>query len=74
MTKHFIRELEKTKKMILTLGAMAEERVHLAIKAIRKKDATIARKIINPTMNWMKWKWILKRNASKYSRSINRLP
>jgi phosphate transport system protein len=47
MTKHFIRELEKTKKMILTLGAMAEERVHLAIKAIRKKDASIARKIIS---------------------------
>jgi phosphate transport system protein len=46
MTKHFIRELEKTKKMILTLGAMAEERVHLAIKAIRKKDASIAGKII----------------------------
>ncbi len=46
MTKHFIRELEKTKKLILTLGAMAEERVHLAIKAIRKKDASIARKII----------------------------
>lgn len=46
MTKHFIRELEKTKKMILALGAMAEERVHLAIKAIRKKDATIARNII----------------------------
>jgi phosphate transport system protein len=46
VTKHFIRELEKTKKMILTLGAMAEERVHLAIKAIRKKDASIARKLI----------------------------
>lgn len=46
MTKHFLRELEKTKKMILTLGAMAEERVHLAIKAIRKKDASIAEKII----------------------------
>jgi phosphate transport system protein len=46
MTKHFIRELEKTKKMILTLGAMAEERLHLAIKAIRKKDASIAQKII----------------------------
>ena len=46
MTKHFIRELEKTKKMILTLGAMAEERVHLAIKAIRKKDASVAQKII----------------------------
>ena len=47
MTKHFIRELEKTKKMILTLGAMAEERVHLAVKAIRKKDPEIAKKIIS---------------------------
>ncbi|MFO8083259.1 MAG: phosphate signaling complex protein PhoU [Desulfobacterales bacterium] len=47
MTKHFIRELEKTKKMILTLGAMAEERVHLAVRAIRKKDASIAQKIIS---------------------------
>jgi phosphate transport system protein len=46
MTKRFIRELEKTKQMILSLGAMAEERVHLAIKAIRKKDASIAQKII----------------------------
>ena len=46
MTKHFIRELEKTKKMILTLGAMAEERVHLAIRAIRKKDTSIAQQII----------------------------
>lgn len=46
MTKHFIRELGKTKKMILTLGAMAEERVHMAIKAIRQKDASIAQKII----------------------------
>lgn len=46
MTKHFIRELEKTKKMILTLGAMAEGRVHLAIKAIRQKDASIAQNII----------------------------
>jgi phosphate transport system protein len=46
MTKRFIRELEKTKKMILSLGAMAEERVHLAIKAIIKKDTSIAQKII----------------------------
>ena len=46
MTKHFIRELEKTKKMILSLGAMAEERVNLAIKAVHNKDAAIAQKII----------------------------
>ncbi len=47
MTKHFIRELEKTKKMILSLGAMAEERVNLAIKAVHNKDAAIAQKIIS---------------------------
>jgi phosphate transport system protein len=46
MTKHFIRELEKMKKMILSLGAMAEERVHMASKAIKKNDVTIAEKII----------------------------
>jgi phosphate transport system protein len=46
VTKHFIRELEKTKKMILSLGAMAEERVNLAIKAVHNKDAAIAQKII----------------------------
>jgi phosphate transport system protein len=46
MTKHFIRELEKMKKMILSLGAMAEERVHMASKAIRNKDVIIAEKII----------------------------
>jgi len=46
MTKHFNRELEKLKKRILSLGAMAEEEVQLAIKAIEQKDAEIARKII----------------------------
>ncbi len=34
------------KKMILALGAMAEERVHLASKAIRKSDVSIAEKIV----------------------------
>ncbi len=47
MTKRFHQELEKTKKMILSLGAMAEERLHLAIKAVGTKDAAIAEKIIN---------------------------
>ncbi len=47
MTKHFHRELEKIKKLILTLGAMAEEEVRNAIKAIELKDADIAKKIIH---------------------------
>ena len=46
MTKHFDRELEKVKKKILSLGALVEERVYLAIKAIDKKDSELATEII----------------------------
>ena len=46
MTKHFTRELEKLKKLILSLGAMVEEEVRKAIKAIELKDAEIAKEII----------------------------
>ena len=46
MAKHFFRELEKIKKRILSLGAMVEERVHTAIKALETRDAVAADKII----------------------------
>ncbi len=46
MTKHFHRELEKLKKRILSLGAMVEERVYMAIKAIENNDSGLADKII----------------------------
>ncbi|MDQ1330012.1 MAG: Phosphate-specific transport system accessory protein PhoU [Thermodesulfobacteriota bacterium] len=46
MAKHFQRELEKIKKSILTLGALVEDRVRLAIKSIDKRDADIAEQII----------------------------
>jgi phosphate transport system protein len=46
MTKHFQRELEKIKKMILSLGAMVEDRVRLAILAINESNAEYAEKII----------------------------
>jgi len=46
MTKHFHRELEKIKKMILSLGALVEERVRMARTAIEEKDAVTAEKII----------------------------
>jgi phosphate transport system protein len=42
MAKHFQRELEKIKKSILSLGALVEDRVRLAIKSIDKRDADIA--------------------------------
>ena len=46
MAKHFDRELEKLKKKILSLGALVEERVYLAIKAIESRDPDLAEKII----------------------------
>ena len=46
MTKHFDRELDKLKKKILSLGALVEERLYLAIKAIERKDAELATRII----------------------------
>ena len=47
MAKHFHKELEKLKKRILSLGAMVEDRVRMAIKAIETRDSVIANKIIN---------------------------
>ena len=46
MTKHFVKELEKIKKKILSLGALVEERVYLAIKGIESKDPDLATRII----------------------------
>ena len=44
--KHFSRELEKIKKLILSLGTLVEERVRMAIKAIEDNDAVLAKRII----------------------------
>ena len=46
MTIHFHRELEKLKRMILSLGAMVEDRVRKAGKAVNMIDAVLARQII----------------------------
>jgi phosphate transport system protein len=46
MPKIFIRELDNIKKMILSLGAMAEERVRLAVAAVENKDAEAAQRVI----------------------------
>lgn len=47
MTRHLQRELDRLKKRILSLGAMVEERVRLAIRAIETRDADLADKIIS---------------------------
>jgi phosphate transport system protein len=40
------KELEKLKKRILSLGAMVEERVRMAIQALELREANLAEKII----------------------------
>ncbi len=45
MTRHFQRELGRIKKMILSLGAIVEERVRMASQAIEDWDATLAAQI-----------------------------
>ena len=44
--KQFTNELENIKKRILALGAMVEERVQMAIKAIDTNDSDLAQEII----------------------------
>ena len=46
MKIHLQKELEKLKVRILSLGAMVEERVHVAIQAVHNRDAKLAVKII----------------------------
>ena len=47
MAKHLQRELEKIKKSILSLGALVEDRVRLAIKSIESRNAEIAEQIVS---------------------------
>ncbi len=44
--KQFTKELENVKKRIFALGAMVEERVQMAIKAIDTNDSDLAQQII----------------------------
>jgi phosphate transport system protein len=46
MARHFHKELEKIKKMILSLGAMVEERVRRIAAAISERDAAVAEEIV----------------------------
>lgn len=47
MTKHFERQIEKLKEMVLHLGARVEESVELAIRAIAQRDPALAREVID---------------------------
>jgi len=46
MTLFFQKELDKMKKLILSLGAMVEERLRMAIQAIENGDMQIAETVI----------------------------
>ncbi|MEJ2628213.1 MAG: PhoU domain-containing protein, partial [bacterium] len=41
------REIEKLKKSILTLAALVEERLHVAIRSINQREKNIALDVIN---------------------------
>ncbi|HAO19729.1 MAG: phosphate transport system regulatory protein PhoU [Desulfobacteraceae bacterium IS3] len=47
MAKHLQRELENIKKRILSLGALVEDRVRLAVKSIKSRNTSEAEQIIN---------------------------
>lgn len=47
MTIHFQKELLKIKKSILTLGAMVEDRVRLAVEAVKTRDAELAKTVVD---------------------------
>lgn len=46
MTIHLQRELDKIKRMILSLGAMTEDRFRMAVAAVHNRDTDIADRII----------------------------
>lgn len=46
MTLHFQREIDKLKKMVLSLGADVEDNVHKAVQALQNRDTALAEKII----------------------------
>jgi phosphate transport system protein len=46
MAKHLQRELGKLKKRILSLGALVEERVRMALRSIESRDADLAHQVI----------------------------
>lgn len=47
MARYLIRELDKIKKKILSLGALVEERVRMTSDAVDNRDAVIAQKIVD---------------------------
>jgi phosphate transport system protein len=47
MAQHLQREIEKLKKEILSLGAVVEASVQMAVRSIEERDSGLARKVID---------------------------
>lgn len=47
MAIHMLREIEKLKKMILSLAAMVEENCRMAVKSVAERDAALAQRAID---------------------------
>lgn len=47
MSLHLERQIDKLKKMILALGAMVEEHLQSALRAVEQHDVALARKVID---------------------------
>jgi phosphate uptake regulator len=63
MAKHFQRELDKIKKMILSLGALVEQRVHRIKQAIEDRDVELAKRSCTSITRSTRWRWRSKRSA-----------
>ena len=46
MSQHLMKNIEKLKRMILTVSALAEESVHLAVRAVEDRDGELAGRVI----------------------------
>jgi phosphate transport system protein len=46
MPKHLQREIEKLKKQILAIGAVVEESLHKAVRALQVRDERLAKRVI----------------------------
>jgi len=46
MTRHFQREIDKLKKKVLHVAAMVEENLQAAVRSVTRRDALLAREVI----------------------------
>lgn len=47
MSRHFQREVDRLKKQVLTLSAMVEEAVQKSVTAVARRDAKLAREVVD---------------------------